>query len=248
VGRAISPRILAGNGDGTIQTETTSLERQPSISYGHHRQASIVHGVPQHSRNSSFAASPAMSHRSPQAVALHNGYVLEGSNVDALSSEPPDYTTSMFSPDLSSNSGHNYTPTSSHAEDRDILDNDLTLLTQRRVERQPSGKARREHSRSQPKPQAEQSSVGEYALHHLFNSFVGQADNKINQCVDKIPESEPRVEEVCGPGVDPAFDQLISALGHIARQKPKPLVDTIMFWRQTKGEAANKAQQEMNQV
>ena len=56
------------------------------------------------------------------------------------------------------------------------------------------------------------------------------------------------MEEVCGPGVDPDFDQLISALGHIARQKPKPLIDTIMFWRQNKGETANKAQQEMYQV
>ena len=63
-----------------------------------------------------------------------------------------------------------------------------------------------------------------------------------------LPDSEVHVEEVCGPGVDHDFDQLISALGHIARQKPKPLVDTIMFWRQTKGEAANKAQQEMYQV
>ena len=59
---------------------------------------------------------------------------------------------------------------------------------------------------------------------------------------------EPRVEDVCGPGVDPDFDQLIAALGYIARQKPKPLIDTIMFWRKAKGEAANAAKVEMNQV
>jgi len=65
----------------------------------------------------------------------------------------------------------------------------------------------------------------------------------------KLGESEAPVEEVCGPGADPNFDQLISALGHIARQKPKPLIDTIMFWRKAKGEAAAMAKQQMaNQV
>ena len=63
-----------------------------------------------------------------------------------------------------------------------------------------------------------------------------------------ISDTEPRVEDVCGPGVDPSFDQLISALGHIARQKPRPLIDTIMFWRKTKGEAATSARAELNQV
>lgn len=78
--------------------------------------------------------------------------------------------------------------------------------------------------------------------------FVGQADNKINQCIMKLGELEAPVEEVCGPGADPTFDQLISALGHIARQKPKPLIDTIMFWRKAKGEAASMAKQMATQV
>jgi hypothetical protein len=110
-----------------------------------------------------------------------------------------------------------------------MLDNDLTLLTQRRVEWQHQGRlimlarpyqylstqhtsrwqaneflgdqgahARREHGRSQATLQAKQSSLGNYALHHLFNSFVGQADNRMNQCVDKISESKPRVQDICG--------------------------------------------------
>lgn len=78
--------------------------------------------------------------------------------------------------------------------------------------------------------------------------FVGQADAKINRCVEETGESETRVEDVCGPGVDPAFDQLISALGHIAREKPKPLIDTVMYWRKSKGEAAANAKTEFNQV
>lgn len=246
--RAISPRMTPINGESSVRAEnimTSGLERRPSNSYGHHRQASIVHGVPQHSRNSSFATSPAMSHRSPQAGAVHNGFGLDSAGYDTLTSETPDYTYTALTPDTA-NSMHPYTPTPAHPDDRDAMDTEVNMLTQRRVDRQPSGKARREHGRSQSKHQAEQISVGEYALHHLFNSFVGQAEIKITQCNAGLTGREPAIEDVCGPGVDPDFDQLISALGHIARQKPKPLVDTIMFWRQNKGEAANKAQQDMN--
>ena len=78
--------------------------------------------------------------------------------------------------------------------------------------------------------------------------FVRQADYKINQCVTGMLDEDFRVETICGPGVDPEFDQLISALGHIARQKPKPLIDTIMYWRKAKGEAATNAKAGMNQV
>ncbi|WEW57354.1 Cell morphogenesis protein PAG1 [Emydomyces testavorans] len=62
-----------------------------------------------------------------------------------------------------------------------------------------------------------------------------------------MTEMDTPVEHVCGPGADPAFDQLIAALGHIAKQKPKPLIDTIMFWRRSKGEAAAVAKQMANQ-
>lgn len=78
--------------------------------------------------------------------------------------------------------------------------------------------------------------------------FIFQADHKINQCVMEISDMEPRVEDVCGPGVDTSFDQLISALGHIARQKPRPLIDTIMYWRKAKGEEATSARSELNQA
>lgn len=77
---------------------------------------------------------------------------------------------------------------------------------------------------------------------------MGQADAKINRCVDDLTDGEPRVEDVCGPGADPDFDQLISALGHIAREKPRALIDTVMYWRKLKGEASSNAKTEWNQV
>lgn len=42
-------------------------------------------------------------------------------------------------------------------------------------------------------------------------------------------------------GMDPSFDQLITALGHIAHQKPKPLIDSMMLWRKKKSDDANEA-------
>jgi hypothetical protein len=90
--------------------------------------------------------------------------------------------------------------------------------------------------------------VSEYALHHLFNAFIATAEQKINQCLTDVRGIEPRVETICGSGVDPQFDQLVSALGHIARQRPKPLIDSLMLWRKKKSEEANDARNERSQA
>lgn len=42
-------------------------------------------------------------------------------------------------------------------------------------------------------------------------------------------------------GVDPAFDKILSSLGYIARHKPRPVIDSVMFWRKSKSEAATSA-------
>ena len=56
------------------------------------------------------------------------------------------------------------------------------------------------------------------------------------------------LDQICGAGIDPELDQLISALAHINRQKPKPLVDTMMLWRKAKGEELVKAKEHVNNV
>jgi hypothetical protein len=123
---------------------------------------------------------------------------------------------------------------------------------QRKPERAPSGRSGRkghDHHRSQSRPHPhELKTVGEYALHHLFNSFIGQAEQKINQCMTDRGQSEARVELICGPGVDLNFDQLIAALGHIARPNPKPLIDSIMLWRKAKSEEASKLRTQLLNV
>jgi hypothetical protein len=85
----------------------------------------------------------------------------------------------------------------------------------------------------------------EYALHHLFHSFVVRADAKINQCLTTIDTVATPVEQCCAAGVDPSFDQLITSLGHITRQNPKPLVDSLMLWRKAKGDAANNVKRQL---
>ncbi len=56
------------------------------------------------------------------------------------------------------------------------------------------------------------------------------------------------LDKVCGAGIDPELDQLISALAHINRQKPKPLVDTMMLWRKAKGDELVRAKEYVNNV
>ncbi|KKY27489.1 putative cell morphogenesis protein [Phaeomoniella chlamydospora] len=111
-----------------------------------------------------------------------------------------------------------------------------------------STKSRRGHAHHRSRSKySEPRSAGEFALHHLLNAFVAQADHKIDQAIRNVGDLSAPVELICGPGVDPAFDQLLSALGHVARQKPKPLVDSLMFWRKNKGELATLAKQQLAQ-
>jgi len=120
-----------------------------------------------------------------------------------------------------------------------------------KMERKQSGKARRDHHHahhpSHSSRHKEEKTVGEYALHVLLTSFIAQAEEKLNECVAVPFDPEPQVELICGPGIDPTFDQHIVALGHIAKQRPKPLIDSIMLWRKSKSDAANEARMQLQQ-
>ncbi|KAK8210039.1 cell morphogenesis N-terminal-domain-containing protein [Phyllosticta paracitricarpa] len=218
-------------------TPDPGVERRPSQSYGHHRNTSIVHGI-QHSRNTSFANAQSPSPLSPQIIAA-----VGGGNAHALDG------SMMISHDEFSDPGARYGgAVTAGAEPRHIPDGNTQIFRgpERRLERTDSLRVKREHDHGRSQSRNHQGrNVGEMALHHLFNSFVGQADQKINQCVSDVQGAEPKVESVCGPGVDPAFDQLIYALGHVAREKPKPLIDTLMFWRKAKSEKANDKKKEL---
>ena len=74
-----------------------------------------------------------------------------------------------------------------------------------------------------------------------------RADQKIEECVLAPPEHEV-LDKICGAGVDPELDQLISALAHITRQKPKPLIDTLMYWRRGKGDELVQAKEYVGNV
>ncbi|KAJ5873784.1 uncharacterized protein N7529_002214 [Penicillium soppii] len=231
-GRAVDPSTLAplqprrghsGSKSPDVQGGRppgyeVGLERRPSNSYGHHRQTSIVHGV-QHSRNTSMAGSSAStSPLSPELIASLGRGAFDEATLPAKF-DPLDSHSGYQTPSGTS-AGHGLPPTLST-----IKDNDLST-----IDTSPAA-----------------------LLHKRMNSGGNQdgkghivADSKINQAIMKMGESESPVEEVCGPGADPTFDQLISALGHIAREKPKPLIDTIMFWRKAKGDAAITARQMTN--
>ncbi|KAJ6133856.1 hypothetical protein N7523_000178, partial [Penicillium sp. IBT 18751x] len=238
-----SPDVSSGRPAGY----DVELERRPSNSYGHHRQTSIVHGM-QHSRNTSMAGSTASaSPLSPELIASlgRGGYDEAGlpTKLDQLDSHAT-FQTSAGIATSHGTQGTLSTIQDNHVED--VLKGSPVSTAHKRMNSGSMARRERSHSRSHSKHHSDLKTVGEYALHHLFNSFVGQADSKINQAILKLGESEAPVEEVCGPGADPNFDQLISALGHIARQKPKPLIDTIMVWRKAKGDAAITARQMTN--
>jgi hypothetical protein len=218
-----------------------------SATYGHHRQTSIVHGY-QHSRNGSLA-STSSSPLSPRIIAA------AGAGMDR-----PDMHS--VAARLDADSGHGSRPptalsgtlsnSSTAALERTASATDMPAFgaTQRKAERMQS-RTRRDHthnhSNSSRHQRDEQKTVGEYALHVLFTSFIAQAEEKLSECVAEPFDPEPKIERICGHGADPAFDQLIVALGHIASPKPKALIDSMMLWRKSKSDAANEARSHLQQ-
>lgn len=114
--------------------------------------------------------------------------------------------------------------------------------------RKDQSRTRRGHGYQSSNPPTEPRTPGEYALHHLFHAFVLRADQRISHCVSILDTSPAPVEQACAPGVDVGFDQLISSLGHISRQGPKPLVDSLMLWRKGKGDAAASMKKQVYQA
>ena len=134
------------------------LERKPSQSYAHNRQTSIVHGL-RHSRNTSFINSPATSPLSPQAIQA-SGSTIDGT---VMSQES---IAEAFAAKGTHGGGSPANPSGPLGDGS---------VPHRKPERAQSARSRKgghHHHRSQSRHQAqhELKTVGEYALHHLFNS------------------------------------------------------------------------------
>lgn len=81
----------------------------------------------------------------------------------------------------------------------------------------------------------------EYTLHILFTQFVRHAERKLNVCLTYPLNTEPPIVDLLAEGVDPQFDKIIASLGYISKNNPKPVIDSVMFWRKSKSEVAAMA-------
>lgn len=176
-----SPEAAIGRPSGRPSHEA-SVERKPSISsYGHHRKTSIVHGI-QHSRNPSYAASStSASSLSPEMIATAGLGVMNNSSPgsDPTLSSRLDQAESL---PIYAGTGNTSTalnqPTGLSTIEDDDMGETVKLTGQgtkpahkkmlsngSKMRRDPS------HSRAHSKHHHQESkTVGEYALHHLFNS------------------------------------------------------------------------------
>ncbi|KAJ9091974.1 hypothetical protein QFC19_008904, partial [Naganishia cerealis] len=88
----------------------------------------------------------------------------------------------------------------------------------------------------------------EYTLHIIFTQFVRHAERKLNMCLEFPENAEHPIIDILGEGADPQFDKIIANLGYIARRKPKPVIDSVMFWRKSKNEVAALAANEVGRL
>lgn len=153
------------------------LERKPSQSYGHHRNTSIVHGI-QHSRNTSFVNSPATSPLSPQIIAAVGGAGPNG--LDGPFMMPQDELADLpanISPSATNGGGRYGTGPPSVSGDYRAYNEAAAQQFRgdpRRLERTDSVRMKHTHVRSQSRHHHGRT-VGELALHHLFNAVGAPA-------------------------------------------------------------------------
>lgn len=88
----------------------------------------------------------------------------------------------------------------------------------------------------------------EYTLHIIFTQFVRIAEIKLSQCADHPLHEDAPVADTLRAGADPAFDKVVALLGFIAKNKPKPVIDLVMFWRKLKLEMAAMAAVDLERV
>ena len=164
-----------GAGAGATGAYDAGLEQRPPTSYGHHRQTSIVHGI-QHSRNPSFATSSASnSPLSPELIAsLGRGGGIQDQDPPAFGRlEQPDMHP--YQSPGSNGTGHGLQAPIHLMEDQGGADNVANGSSANTLHRRMNSGGRtwqgRSHSRSQSRHyRTELKPVGEFALHHLFNS------------------------------------------------------------------------------
>ncbi|KAM0200899.1 hypothetical protein ACHAPA_010041 [Fusarium lateritium] len=233
-----SPRLHGTHSRSPLGGVVERIIDPKSAAYGHHRQTSIVHGI-QHSRNGSLASTSSSHPLSPQMIAAA-GVGFDRPDMQSVATR------------IDGDAGYPSRPPTALSGNVAAMDRPNAAdapygSTPRKLERMHS-KSRRDHTpHHSHSSRHEQKTVGEYALHVLFTSFIAQAEEKLTECVTVPFDPEPNVEQVCGPGVDPAFDQLIVALGHIASPRPKALIDSMMLWRKSKSDAANEARSHLQQ-
>ena len=157
-----------------------TLERRPSATQGHYRQQSRAHSNFPQSRNGILVTSPTASPLSPETP-----------NSASTNASQPDFSTNMINRRQASvRYPHESTSTLNSAlqtnlvsvlaasnGDREAGDTINGGSVQKRNERSGTSKSRsgHHHHRSQSKQRQEQKSVGEYALHHLFNKVGFQS-------------------------------------------------------------------------
>ena len=174
-----SPDPLTGRQGAGYDTE---LERRPSNSYGHHRQTSIVHGI-QHSRNPSLAASS-----SPLSPAMIASIGRSGSSDSENTGTGRPEQSEMHSTYQNHGTSTPNQPAQGQlgTVDDQIASGVSNSISANPLHRRMNSTGRqwrdRSHGRSQSKHYSESKTVGEYALHHLFNSVR----TTLNQPIGRI--------------------------------------------------------------
>lgn len=181
------------------------LHSRPSLSRSHTRQISVTPQLPSLSRQAS-----SNSPHTPQTTVQQNTRGFPSQNVQA-----------ERKPSLATVAAGN-TPSPSGP---------MRLASIREKKEQLASTPSR---RPRTPNQGSVVSINEFGLEHLFQSFREKAHTKIMTCVSSVEREHHNrfnIETECAEGVDTTFDMVITGLGTVVRDQPRPLIERLLLWR-----------------
>ena len=219
----------------TISPPLQQVFVQPALNPQNHSRtpSSVTDSASFSTHNSGFSSSVLTS---PSLLSFKQDVALSPPTIAAgqlsPSPSPPAAPLTPFMP--------NAKPRMEKANAKQMVQSNTGLQSNRK---RHASRARNDASHKVLETHAEDESVGDFALEHLFASFVREADKKIADCASSIAKSRisDHIEDVCEYGVDSHFDKLLAAMGYVVRKRPEMLIDKLMRWKYNHDKATTVA-------
>lgn len=79
-------------------------------------------------------------------------------------------------------------------------------------------------------------SPADFAIQSMFTEFVKHSETKLTVILNHALDQDLDLGFLLAHGADERYDQILMAMGSLAKHRPRPIIDAVMIWRKVKSE------------